>query len=76
MDSPREVGSFIIRNTGARHVLAGRRKVETAALAAQCPMMYANHIVREEKGREVCRRLDYGFRPVRGRLHARAQFGD
>ena len=57
--------SFIIRNTGERHVLAGRRKVETAVLAAQCPMMYATHIVREEKGREVCRRLDYGFRPVR-----------
>ncbi|MCH8112907.1 MAG: hypothetical protein IH905_13300 [Proteobacteria bacterium] len=28
-------------------------------------MMYATHIVREEKGREVCCRLDYGFRPVR-----------
>ena len=40
--------SFIIRNTGERHVLAGRRKVETAVLAAQCPMMYATHIVREE----------------------------
>ncbi len=57
--------SFIIRNTGVRHVLAGRRKVETAVLAAQCPMLYATHIVHEEKGREVCRRLDYGFRPVR-----------
>ncbi len=57
--------SFIIRNTGERHVLAGRRKVETAVLAAQCPMLYATHIVREEKGREVCLRLDYGFRPVR-----------
>ena len=57
--------SFIIRNTGVRHVLAGRRKVETAVLAAQCPMLYATHIVHEEKGREVCCRLDYGFRPVR-----------
>ncbi len=57
--------SFIIRNTGVRHVLAGRRKVETVVLAAQCPMLYATHIVREEKGREVCHRLDYGFRPVR-----------
>ncbi len=28
-------------------------------------MIYATHIVREEKSREVCRRLDYGFRPVR-----------
>ena len=58
--------AFIIRNTGLRHVLAGRGTfVETAALAARCPMMYATHVVREEKGREVCRRLDYGFCRVR-----------
>ena len=58
--------AFIIRNTGLRHVLAGRGTfVETAALAARCPMMYATHVVREEKGREVCRRLDYGFCHVR-----------
>ncbi len=57
--------SFIIRNTGQRHLLSGRRKVATAALAETCPMLYTTHIVREEKGKEVCRRLDYGFRPVR-----------
>jgi hypothetical protein len=57
--------SFIIRNTGARHLLSGRRKLATAALAETCPMIYATHIVREDKGREICRRLDYGFRPVR-----------
>lgn len=57
--------SFIIRNKGDRHLLAGRRKVETWALAADCPVMYATHVVREEKGKEVRRRLDYGFRPVR-----------
>ncbi len=28
-------------------------------------MMYATHMVREEKGREVCRRLDYGLCRVR-----------
>ena len=28
-------------------------------------MMYATHVVREEKGREVCRRLDYGLCRVR-----------
>jgi hypothetical protein len=56
--------SFIIRNTGQRHVFAGRRKVETAALAAHCPMLYATCIVREEKCREICYRLDYGIRPV------------
>ena len=39
--------------------------VETAALAARYLMMYATHVVREEKGREVCRRLDYGLCRVR-----------
>ena len=57
--------SFIIRNTGARHLLSGRRKVETVRLAQTCPMMYATNIVREEKGKEVSLRLDYGFTPVR-----------
>ncbi len=57
--------SFIIRNTGVRHLLSGRGKVETADLAESCPMLYATHIVREEKGKEVGYRLDYGFRPVR-----------
>ena len=58
--------SFIIRNTGRRHLMAGQGKaVETAVLAARCPMMYASHVVREEKGKEVSYRLDYGFLPVR-----------
>ncbi len=56
---------FIIRQKGDRHLLSGQRKVETATLAEGCPMVYATRIVREEKGKEVCRRLDYGFRPVR-----------
>ena len=44
--------AFIIRNTGVRHVLAGRGTlVETAALAA--------------RSRNGCRRLDYGFCRVR-----------
>ncbi len=42
--------SFIIRNTGARHLLSGRGKLATADLAETCPMFYATHIVREEKG--------------------------
>ena len=44
---------------------SGWRKVETAALAEPCPMIYATHIVREQKSKKVCRRLDYGFRSVR-----------
>ncbi|MFQ5939839.1 MAG: hypothetical protein ACE5KL_07225 [Alphaproteobacteria bacterium] len=57
--------SFIIRQKGDRHILFDRRNVETAALAAECPMLYATYIVREDKGQEVSYRLDYGFRPVR-----------
>jgi hypothetical protein len=56
---------FVIRQMGTRKLLSGQSKVGTAALAADCPMAYATHIVREEKGKEVSSRLDYGFRPVR-----------
>ena len=41
------------------------RTIETARLAADGPLSYATHIVREENGEEVRRRLDYGFHPVR-----------
>jgi len=57
--------SFVIRQKGDRHLHWGLRTIETARLAADCPLSYATHIVREENGREVRRRLDYGFRPVR-----------
>ncbi len=62
--------SFIIRNKGDRHLLtghspAGEAKAATVDLAASCPMHYATHIVREERGQEVSYRLDYGFRRVR-----------
>jgi hypothetical protein len=57
--------SFVIRQKGDRHLRWGLRTIETAKLAADCPLSYATHIVREENGKEVRRRLDYGFRPVR-----------
>jgi len=62
--------TFIIRNKGDRHLLighspAGEVKVATEDLATSCPMHYATHIVREERGQEVSYRLDYGFRRVR-----------
>jgi len=60
---------FIVRNKGDRHLLvghspAGTAKAATEDLAASCPMYFATHIVREERGSEVSHRLDYGFRPV------------
>ncbi len=57
--------SFVIRQTGDRHLLWGLRKIETSELAAGCPLYYATDIVREDHGREVTCRLEYGFRPVR-----------
>lgn len=56
---------FIVRNTGERHLLSRQIKAATDDLAATCAMLYATHIVREEQGRELLCRLDYGFRPVR-----------
>jgi hypothetical protein len=57
--------SFVIRQRGDRRLRWGWRTVETARLAAACRLSHATHIVREENGQEVRRRLDYGFRPVR-----------
>jgi hypothetical protein len=57
--------SFVIRQKGDRHILWGFRKVETSELAGDCPLYYATNIVREDHGREVVCRLEYGFRPVR-----------
>jgi hypothetical protein len=57
--------SFVIRQKGDRHLRWGLRTIETARLAADCPLYHATHIVREENGKEVRRRLEYGFRPVR-----------
>ena len=57
--------SFVIRQKGDRHLHWGFRTIETARLAADCPLSYATHIIREENGKEVRRRLEYGFRPVR-----------
>jgi len=57
--------AFVVRQLGTRHLLAGGRKLATAALAEDCPMHYATHVVRERAGAEASLRLDYGCRPVR-----------
>jgi hypothetical protein len=57
--------SCVIRQKGDRHLRGGLRTIETAKLAAVCPLSHATHIVREENGEEVSCHLDYGCRPVR-----------
>ena len=57
--------SFVIRQNGDRHLHWGLRTLETARLAADCPLSHATRIVRQDNGQEVSCRLDYGCRPVR-----------
>jgi hypothetical protein len=57
--------SFVVRQKGNRHLSWGLRTVETARLAADCPLTHATRIVRQGNGVEVSCRLDYGCRPVR-----------
>ena len=57
--------SFVIRQKGDRHLHWGLRTIETARLAADCPLSHATRIVRQDNGQEVSCRLDYGCRPVR-----------
>lgn len=68
--------AFVVRNKGDRHLLTGHSaasetKAATESLARGCPMHYAAHIVRQERGQEVAYRLDYGFRRVRLPNHPR-----
>jgi hypothetical protein len=62
--------SFVIRQKGDRHLHWGLRAIETARLAADCPLSHATRIVRQENGQEISYRLDYGCRPVRLPEHA------
>jgi hypothetical protein len=57
--------SFVIRQQGNRHLSWGLRTVETARLAADCPLTHATRIVRQGSGEEISCQLDYGCRPVR-----------
>jgi len=54
--------TFVVCNVPHKHPRSTKHHL---ANAAHCPASYATRIVREENGKEVCRRLEYGFRPVR-----------
>ena len=56
---------FIIRQTGERHLVYRNRKRLVLDLARDCPMAYAETIVKEVKGEEKTFHLEYGFRRVR-----------
>jgi Transposase DDE domain len=56
---------FIVRLIGDRHVVVRGRHRTGADVARGCRMMYAETIVREEKGEEKAYRIEYGYRPVK-----------
>ena len=57
---------FIVRLVGNRHLLCGGRKQLARDIAAQCPLPYAETIVRQNKdGSETRLTLEFGYREVR-----------
>jgi len=56
---------FIVRLVGDRHLLSRGRPVPARDLAEGCRMLYAENIVKEEKGKETHHHLEFGFLPVK-----------
>ena len=56
---------FIVRLVGDRDLVFRKRKRLASALARRCRMLYAETIVKEEKGKEKTYHIEYGFRPVK-----------
>ena len=56
---------FVIRQTGKRHVVYRGRKRLVLDLARGCPMVHAETIVKEVKGKEKTYHIEYGFRRVK-----------
>jgi hypothetical protein len=56
---------FLIRLVGDRHLIVGGRAMAAEAIAAACPLPYAEPIVCEREGKEVRLTLTFGFREVK-----------
>lgn len=55
----------LIRMVGDRHLVYRGKKRLALDLARNCPLPYADRIIKEDKGREKSYHLEYGFRKVR-----------
>ena len=55
---------FVVRLVGNRNLLARGREVLAQRLAEGCQLPYAETLVKEEKGKEKCYRIEFGYRPV------------
>lgn len=56
---------FIVRLVGNRDLLSRGRPVLARELAKGCRLLYAENIVKEEKGKEKRYHLEFGFLPVK-----------
>jgi len=56
---------FIIRLVGSRHVECGGQLARAREIALRCPMLYADHVVREKDGKERTYQIAYGYRRVK-----------
>jgi hypothetical protein len=56
---------FIIRLKENRDLVVRRRERRSVDVARRCKMLYAETIVKEEKGEEKVYHIEYGFRPVK-----------
>ena len=56
---------FVIRLVGDRHLWFRQRLRSAEDIAADCPLNFADSVIKEEQGREIRLPLTYGFRPVR-----------
>lgn len=56
---------FIIRLVGTRNLLFRGKEMLARTIGDGCPMMYADTVVKDEKGKEKTYHLEYGYRPVK-----------
>lgn len=56
---------FIVRLIGDRHLVCGGGTMSAREIASRCGMLYAESVVREERGREVRCLMECGYRRVR-----------
>jgi len=56
---------FLIRLVGTRHLVYRGRKRLARTLAENCPMSYADSVLKEHHGQQKRYRIEYGMRPVK-----------
>jgi len=56
---------FIVRLTGDRELIYRQRTVLAEQIGRDCPMLFAESVIKEEGQSERRLQLEYGFRPVR-----------